>query len=137
MDPASHAVSQHARHPDGSSGGGDEAPGVDGDEVVSPERAILCAACGAEVTRREAQLEVGGRHEHVFMNPAGNVFHVRCFAAAPGAAARGGPSDEYSWFPPLAWRFAHCRACGAQLGWRFEDQPPFFGFIREAIADVD
>lgn len=103
------------------------------------ERALVCAACGQEVTSARSATTVAGRHHHTFMNPSADVFHVRCFADAPGAALRGPATDEYSWFPGLAWRIALCRGCGSQLGWSFQPGPggavAFFGLIAERLLE--
>lgn len=99
------------------------------------ERSVRCAACGARLAPAGASLEVGGAHEHEFMNPSGLRFVVACYGAAPGCAGEGEASAVWSWFPGRAWRVALCRACGTHVGWSFEkvSASPFWGLIRDRI----
>jgi hypothetical protein len=112
------------------------------DEEERPARAIRCADCGAEVTSRRHQVEVGGRHAHTFMNPSAYVFHIRLFSEAPGCHVAGAPTDAYAWFPGHSWRYALCGGCGAHLGWSYEPHDPpgpvaFFGLIEERLVDEE
>jgi hypothetical protein len=95
------------------------------------ERAILCAGCGAVVTTLRHRIAVNGAHEHRFMNPAGMLFHIGCFAEAIGCRIVGPDSHEYPWFPGHAWRYAMCAACGQHLGWSFRSggHDGFFGLV--------
>ncbi|MEQ9574054.1 MAG: cereblon family protein, partial [Rhodospirillales bacterium] len=79
--------------------------------VEKPDDALYCARCGHLVTRRRWAVAPDGRHERVCANPAGRLFTVNCFLEAPGAADRGPPTEEFTWFKGHAWNFAHCRAC--------------------------
>ncbi|RMH16123.1 MAG: hypothetical protein D6696_18945 [Acidobacteria bacterium] len=97
-------------------------------------RRLLCAACRAPITGDRERLAIGGRHVHRRTNPAGFVFTFGCFRRAPGAAARGAPTTEHTWFPGCAWRFALCRSCGAHLGWVFSGARAFFALILERLA---
>lgn len=109
-------------------------PDDDLDEAL--DDAITCAACGHLVTRTRWRLSMDG-HEHTFFNPAGRVFTVLCFREAPGAADRGDPTDEFTWFKGYDWNFALCRGCGEHLGWRFTgalDPPLFFGLIKPKLS---
>lgn len=101
-------------------------------EHPKPEAWVRCRVCKAEVARIRDQTELG--ELNVFVNPAGHVFELALFRHAPGAVARGEPSFEFSWFPGHAWRFAHCRGCGVQLGWRFEGSSQFWGLNRGSLA---
>jgi hypothetical protein len=89
----------------------------------------VCATCGQLVTFEEARIHVLDSHEHRFMNPAGLLFHIGCFAEAPGCLVVGAPSDDYAWFPGFAWQLALCAACADHLGWFFQGRgaAPFFG----------
>jgi hypothetical protein len=109
----------------------------DGQERASSERALLCAACRATITSERHRIAVHGAHEHRFMNPAGVLFHIGCFALAIGCAIVGPASHEYPWFPGYAWRFALCGQCGQHLGWHFrsEGNDGFFGLILDRIRD--
>ena len=101
------------------------------------ERVYRCAACAHEITRGRWEMAMDGAHERAFFNPAGVVFRVLCFKEAPGVAALGPPTREFTWFRGTAWRFAVCRRCGAHLGWRYEgDGAPavFFGLIKPALT---
>lgn len=86
----------------------------------------ICATCGAEVTRGEAAIEVGGSHAHTFLNPDGIVFRIVCFRHAAGAVSVGPESTYWTWFPGFAWRSALCRACVSHLGWSFRDASSSF-----------
>jgi hypothetical protein len=100
------------------------------------ERAILCATCVATITSPRHRLVVHGFHQHRFMNPAGLPFHIGCFAEAIGCTVVGPDSNEYPWFPGLAWRFALCAACGQHLGWHFRGKGSvaFFGLILDRLT---
>ena len=97
---------------------------------------IYCTACGYMVTRGRWSLSMDG-HEHVFFNPAGQVFRILCFREATGVADRGVPTDEFTWFKGYLWNFGLCRSCGEHLGWRFTgdaDPPLFFGLIKGKLS---
>lgn len=111
---------------------------LDADSDVTDDDALYCAACGNLVTRGRWRIAVGGDHAHTLANPAGLVFRVDCYKEAPGAAAAGAPSTDFTWFRGYAWQVAECRACTIQLGWQFTgDTAPavFFGLIRPRLAD--
>jgi hypothetical protein len=108
--------------------------GSDLEDRLRSERAIACAACGAAITSPNQRIAVHGMHEHRFMNPAGVLFHIGCFAFAVGCTIIGPDSLEYPWFPGLAWRYAMCGSCGQHLGWHFrqrgkDEHEAFFGLI--------
>lgn len=108
------------------------------DESERRERAepvLVCAACGAPVTHPDAAIEVNGSHVHTFLNPAGEVYRIRCFGSAPGALPVGEESDYWTWFAGRRWQACICRACFEHLGWRFTGAgPPCFGLIHERIV---
>lgn len=102
----------------------------------STDDALYCAGCGHLVTRGRWALSMDG-HEHVFFNPAGQIFRVVCFAEAPGAADVGEPTDEFTWFKGYDWNFALCRGCATHLGWRYAGEASprvFFGLIKNRLA---
>lgn len=103
------------------------------DDAQAPDRVVLCGACSHPIARIADRSPVGPSDLHTFMNPAGEVFELVCFREADGAAALGEPTLAFTWFPGHAWRFAACRSCGAQLGWRFEGPALFWGLIRRAL----
>jgi hypothetical protein len=115
----------------------DPGPSSDLEDRARSERAIVCAACGAAITSPIHRMAIHGAHEHRFMNPAGVLFHIGCFAHAVGCTIIGPDSLEYPWFPGFAWRYAMCGACGQHLGWHFrETREPdgFFGLILDRLA---
>ena len=95
----------------------------------TPPRALRCAACGFALTKDDEAVAVNGRHRRVVCNPAGMVFEICCFRNAPGLAAHGPASAEFSWFSGYVWNIALCRKCGAQVGWRFSGPDVFFALI--------
>lgn len=102
------------------------------------ERAVRCARCGHVLTSERERLEVSGRHAHTFMNPSGIIYDVVCYRSVDGATVEGLPEKETSWFPGTAWLYAHCRGCGAQVGWSYvwlEEHEPqrFFGLMADSI----
>jgi hypothetical protein len=115
-----------------------DAPGANSDleDRAQSERAIACAACAAAITSPSHRIAINGLHEHRFMNPAGNLFHIGCFAHAVGCTIIGPDSLEYPWFPGFAWRFAMCGACGQHLGWHFRkrERGSFFGLILDRLV---
>ena len=100
-----------------------------------PTAKLVCAQCGHPITADVWRISVAGSHHHVFANPHGQVFAIECFATAPGCAAVGPVSPEFSWFPGTCWQVAVCAACGLHLGWRYEgdDGGIFFGLIPDRL----
>lgn len=119
------------------------AGGVDANVAEKPEsgdaeqgRKLLCAACRHPVTTSAARTSVSGSHQHTFFNPHGVVFNVGCFSQAPGASARGIPTDEFTWFPGHVWQLAVCARCVSHLGWRFKSQASeFYGLILDKLVE--
>lgn len=100
------------------------------EEEVSPNEAIYCRTCGGVVTAREQKIAVHDSHTHTFFNPAGIVFELGCFRAAPGCHSTGEATSEFTWFAGYVWRFALCRQCSSHLGWFFEmGDSSFYGLI--------
>jgi hypothetical protein len=102
----------------------------EGQEGISPVEAIYCKVCGRAVTGRAHKIAVNGSHTHTFFNPAGIVYELGCFAAAPGCHSAGEATSEFTWFAGYVWRFALCGQCNNHLGWFFETaELSFFGLI--------
>jgi len=101
-----------------------------------PEHALVCALCRHPITSERQRIEVNGSHQHHCVNPAGLLFHIGCFGDAPGCAAWGEPTTEFTWFPGFAWCYALCRSCRAHLGWRFGGTADdvFFGLVLNRLA---
>jgi hypothetical protein len=99
-------------------------------------RALVCAACLQAVTTTSARIEMAGGHAHTFSNPHGIVFHIGCFAVAPGCVVASEPSTQHSWFPPYAWQIAVCRGCAGHLGWLFHaGDSRFHGLILDRLTE--
>jgi len=134
-----------------STGAGAARPAGDpgAESVARAERAIACAACRATITSGEQRLAMHGSHDHRFVNPAGLLFHIGCFAEAIGCRIVGPDSLEYPWFPGFAWRYASCASCGQHLGWHFRTRSSepgqsqtgsalsFFGLILDRLVQPD
>jgi hypothetical protein len=113
-------------------------PKHDPDQAEGSERVVLCRACEVVVARPADRVVVGSGELHTFVNPRGQVFELVCYAVAEGAVAVGEATLEYTWFPGHAWRFAFCRGCGRQLGWRYDGPDGgFWGLQREALREAD
>lgn len=98
---------------------------------------ILCVACGSRVARSSHRIAVNGSHEHSFFNPAGLVFELGCFSAAPGCSTTGAACFEFTWFPGHSWQIALCAACRNHLGWRYAAPggSAFFGLILAQLVE--
>lgn len=103
----------------------------DDDEREQP--LVCCRRCDAGVARTDDRVVIGTGDLHTFVNPRGEVFELVCFSRADGALAVGEPTLEYTCFPGHAWRFAMCRSCAAQLGWRYDGAASFWGLIHAAL----
>lgn len=95
------------------------------------EQAILCKACRNKICSPASGIEVNGRHRHTFYNPEGVIYHIGCFAPAPGCIMQGKPTLHFTWFAEYSWNFALCANCHIHLGWyyRSEAERNFFGLI--------
>ena len=125
---------KHAPEPPAGLGQPDsrDAPGDDAGRV------LVCASCLQAVTTTSAQIEMSGSHSHTFANPHGIVFHIGCFAVAPGCAAASEPSTHHTWFPGYAWQIGVCRGCKEHLGWLFRSgDSRFHGLIFDRLASTD
>lgn len=101
---------------------------------VPDDDALRCAGCGHRITDRAYRSEQSGAHEHTFVNPAGYMFRIGCFVAAPGCVYVGAPSEAFSWFPGWRWQVAVCGRCHAHVGWIFRlAAGQFHGLILSAL----
>jgi len=102
------------------------------------EAMLVCATCRNPITHPRDAIDVNGAHSHAFVNPAGMIFRVRCFAAAPGAVGAGEESDIWTWFPGFLWQAAVCRRCFEHLGWRYRSpESTFFALIAERLLELE
>ena len=92
-----------------------------------PDRAVMCAECGAEVCRRsdEAQKDKAHVHRQTY---AGAFVSVSVYANAVGIKqmdASGIAKDEEAstWWPPRDASRCRCASCDRSLGWFIEDNP--------------
>lgn len=60
------------------------------------EPVILCKNCNAVVTKPEFAIHSEHGFSQTFANPAGHVFEIGCFAAAPGCRQGSESSSEFS-----------------------------------------
>jgi hypothetical protein len=99
---------------------------------------IVCAACHMAVTSSREQIDCNGAHVHAFLNPAGVVYRIRCFATAPGVVPAGEASDYWTWFPGFRWQACLCKACFQHLGWSFRNADvQFFGLIADRVLELE
>lgn len=111
------------------------APARQEHQAPEPEDWLLCRTCSRPVTRTRDRIAMDGRYRHNLFNPAGILFEVTCFAAAPGCRFEGKFTEAFTWFPGYAWRFALCAECHAHLGWEFRHQASgFVGLIMTELS---
>ncbi|HSV98488.1 MAG TPA: cereblon family protein [Spirochaetota bacterium] len=105
-------------------------------EKDSPGRRFVCVFCGETIAAPGDIIGVDGASVHDFANPGGVVFRICCFSRAGGCISAGAPTEAHTWFRGFAWRYAHCRGCGAQMGWRYESRHSgFYGLILKNLAE--
>ena len=98
------------------------------------EHALVCVACGHRISDDDHRIEMGGAHEHTFVNPHGIAHHIGCFNAAPGCAHIGQTESAFSWFPGWTWQVAVCGRCHAHVGWIYRSAgEQFHGLILNAL----
>jgi len=102
-----------------------------------PERDLYCFICGTAITHDRERFAVQGSHEHTFTNPAGYVYRIGCFRAAPGCLETGEFTEAYTWFTGCAWRYALCSSCRVHLGWAYRgnEEERFYGLILDRLVD--
>jgi hypothetical protein len=105
--------------------------------ALDGDRRVHCRACSSIVADARAKTEVNGVHVHTFINPAGIIFKVACYAAAPGTSPHGAPSTEWTWFPGHAWQAALCARCADHLGWSYRRpaHPAFVALILDKVIE--
>lgn len=101
---------------------------------TTDDDALRCVVCSYVITARSNRIEMGGAHEHTFVNPGGIVHHIGCFIAAAGCGYVGPTESAFSWFPGWSWQVAVCGRCRVHVGWIYRlagDQ--FHGLILAAL----
>jgi hypothetical protein len=98
---------------------------------------LRCLRCRRFVTRRVHASTHAGKAGDTRVNPHGFCYTFGFYASAPGAAVRGVPTQDASWYPPHAWQLAVCRQCAEHLGWYFTsaDQTGFFALITNRLRE--
>lgn len=89
-----------------------------------PDRAVMCAACGAEVCRRSDETQKDKAHVHR-QTYAGAYVSVSVYANAGGIKRppEDAEKDEEAstWWPPRDATRCRCASCDRSLGWRVAD----------------
>jgi hypothetical protein len=92
--------------------------------------------CSTPITSPEEAISKNGLHEHVFFNPTGIAFELRCFQHAKGCSLQGEPTTTYTWFAGYSWQYALCSTCLTHLGWKFlSDSDSFWGLIGNRLVE--
>ncbi len=86
-------------------------------EKRNDPRDLLCKTCRSRISHEDHRIEVNGAHEHTFVNPAGFVHRIGCFATATHLGEVGRPEEAFSWFPGFSWQVVACKTCRTHLGW--------------------
>lgn len=110
-----------------------------GKPAADGQQWLLCGICAARITHQDQTVSINDRHQHVFFNPDGIVFEIRCFQTAHGTVLHDQPSTEFTWFPGYSWQIALCGTCKTHLGWRFAKEPvahTFFGLIASRLLEL-
>ena len=105
------------------------------EDDVRDRGSLVCAVCARRITDEAYRIERGGAHDHTFVNPAGVVHRVACFATATGCSYLSAAETAFSWFPGHRWQIATCGGCGAHLGWIFRGEAgeSFHGLVADAL----
>jgi hypothetical protein len=97
---------------------------------------LACRSCGSFVAESRARVEMAGAHVHTFINPAGTIYRVGCFAEAPGLREIGEASAHWTWFPGFEWQVGICRTCYEHLGWSYRSSSArFVALIMDKIVE--
>jgi len=100
------------------------------------DRPLLCRVCSAPITKPKEAISKNGLHKHVFFNPTGITFELRCFQRAKGCSLQGEPTTAFTWFEGYSWQYAICSTCLTHLGWRFQsDDDYFWGLIGNRLVE--
>lgn len=103
--------------------------------AVKEEKAVFCRSCRHPITTSKNLFAVDGSQTHTFFNPAGIIFEIACFKAAPGCLVQGEASSDFAWFRGFTWRIAFCGSCFVHLGWFFDSgDSSFYGLILKQLA---
>jgi hypothetical protein len=104
--------------------------------AAGEDQALLCRVCSSVITKPEEAITKNGLHEHVFFNPTGITFELRCFGRAKGCSLQGEPTSAFTWFAGYSWQYAICSTCLTHLGWRFQsDNDCFWGLIGNRLIE--
>ena len=102
--------------------------------ATADDDSLRCVVCDHRISARGHRIEMAGAHEHTFVNPAGIVHVIGCYAVAPGCAHIGPTEHAFSWFPGWSWQVAVCARCRTHLGWVFRCAgEQFHGLIVTAL----
>jgi len=109
------------------------------EEVIEQKRNILCAEYSQSLTDDSERIEVNGAHKHTFVNPAGIMFQIGCFANVSGVNVSGEATEQWSWFKGYIWKIMCCDRCGSHLGWVYlsEGEISFFGLILSRLSRLN
>src|SRR5512147_1658201 len=103
---------------------------------ASDDHHVHCVTCGTALARSSDSIEVVGKHEHVFINPHGLIFRIRCYATAVNVVQVGVPSADFSWFAGMLWQVTQCTGCRSHVGWEFCGQSNRFQtFISDQMLE--
>ena len=89
------------------------------DDFEEEKELLYCTYCLNLITSGDQRIQMGGSHEHTFINPAGVAFNIGCFRETPGTVFEGIPTEEFTWFKGYQWRMAHCSECLMHIGWQY------------------
>lgn len=104
---------------------------------AEPTKWLQCSYCNHNVTKTLDRIDVDGKHEHSFINPAGVIYRIGCFGAAVGVVEVGEASAEFTWFAGHAWCIALCGGCERHLGWSFHGgESRFYGLVLNQLKQA-
>ncbi|MFW5730911.1 MAG: cereblon family protein [Desulfonatronovibrionaceae bacterium] len=100
-----------------------------------PGKKLVCSACRTFITTEDQAISVNNFHRHVFVNPQGLIFEVRCFGRADNLTGLGPFISRFTWFPGYDWQAVICSVCHTHLGWLYtsSEKNMFLGLIAEKI----
>jgi hypothetical protein len=111
-------------------------PGSNQIEKIKREHLILCRFCNYNITSPKSVIEINGKQNYTFTNPAGNTFNIGCFSSAKGCLNYDEPTMENTWFPGFGWCYAICASCYSHLGWCYESPgSSFYGLILNNLIE--
>lgn len=108
-------------------------------DLLENNTSFGCASCKSVICSRHDVIPMSKAGAlNAYINPGGYIHETITVRAANNVLLASPWSNEYSWFPGYAWRYAYC-ACNRHLGWCYQAINPkitprlFFGFTRENI----